>query len=81
MMKPVLVTGAAGRVGGVSPRVIEVLRASNIPVRAVVRKIDDRAEKLRALGAEIIIADLTKTVCASVIQEHPILLWLACDTC
>ncbi|OAL43078.1 NAD(P)-binding protein [Pyrenochaeta sp. DS3sAY3a] len=58
---PVLVTGAAGRVGSVGRRVVEVLRASGLPVRALVRQDDERAEHLRGLGAELIIADLTKS--------------------
>ena len=58
---PVLVTGAAGRVGSVGRRVVEILRKSGQPVRALVRRDDERAEYLRGLGAEVIIADLTKS--------------------
>lgn len=58
---PILVTGAAGRVGGVGKRVVELLRASGLPVRALVRQDDDRAERLRDLGAEVVVADLTKS--------------------
>lgn len=58
---PVLVTGAAGRVGSVGKRVVELLRASGLPVRALVRQDDERAMHLRDLGAEVIIADLTKS--------------------
>ncbi|KAF2010264.1 NAD(P)-binding protein [Aaosphaeria arxii CBS 175.79] len=58
---PVLVTGAAGRVGSVGRRVVEVLRASGLPVLALVRREDERAQRLRDLGAEVIVADLTKT--------------------
>ena len=57
---PILVTGAAGRVGGVGRRVVALLRAANLPVRAQVRQDDDRAEQLRSLGAEVVIADLLK---------------------
>lgn len=57
---PILVTGAAGRVGGVGRRVVELLRAANLPVRAHVRQDDDRAERLRSLGAEVVVADLLK---------------------
>lgn len=58
---PVLVTGAAGRVGSVGRRVVEVLLASGLPVRALVRQDDERAKHLRDLGAEVVIADLTKS--------------------
>jgi uncharacterized protein YbjT (DUF2867 family) len=58
---PVLVTGAAGAVGGVGRHVVTLLRASNVPVRAVVRRNDDRAAQLRDLGAEVVIADLAKS--------------------
>lgn len=57
---PILVTGAAGRVGGVGRRVVELLRKANLPVRAHVRQDDERAERLRSLGAEVVIADLLK---------------------
>ncbi|KFZ18060.1 hypothetical protein V501_01385 [Pseudogymnoascus sp. VKM F-4519 (FW-2642)] len=58
---PVLVTGAAGRVGGVGKHVVELLRASGLPVRALVRRDDERAVRLRDLGAEVVVADLTKS--------------------
>ncbi len=48
---PILVTGAGGRVGGVSTYVVELLRKENLPVRAVVRREDERAVALRKLGA------------------------------
>jgi NAD(P)H dehydrogenase (quinone) len=57
---PILVTGAAGRVGGVGREVVEILRQRNVPVRALVRTDDDRAETLRAIGAEVVVGDLTR---------------------
>jgi len=57
--KPILITGAGGKIGGVSTFVVEFLRKEGIPVRATVRKDDERAEELRKLGAEVIVADLT----------------------
>lgn len=57
---PVLVTGAAGRVGGVGRSVVEGLRRRGLPVRAMVRRDDDRAEELRARGAEVVVGDLTR---------------------
>ena len=57
---PILVTGAAGRIGGVGGTVVEILRQRNLPVRALVRREDDRAEALRAIGAEVVVGDLTR---------------------
>jgi uncharacterized protein YbjT (DUF2867 family) len=56
----ILVTGAAGRVGGVGREVVEILRGRGLPVRALVRTEDDRAESLRATGAEVVAGDLTR---------------------
>lgn len=58
--QPILVTGAAGRVGAVGRTVVEALRRRNLPVRALVRREDSRAEALRAMGAEVVIGDLTR---------------------
>ena len=57
---PILVTGAAGRVGGVGREVVEILRGRNLPVRALVRTEDERAGSLRAIGADVVVADLTR---------------------
>jgi uncharacterized protein YbjT (DUF2867 family) len=54
----VLVTGAAGGTQGQTGRhVSELLLAKGTKVRAFVRKIDDRAEHLRSLGAEVVEGD------------------------
>jgi NAD(P)H dehydrogenase (quinone) len=58
-MSPILVTGAAGRVGGVGRGVVELLRQRGLPVRAFVHREDARATRLRALGAEVAVGDLT----------------------
>ncbi|MCI0431429.1 MAG: NAD(P)H-binding protein [Rhodospirillales bacterium] len=57
---PILVTGAAGRVGGVGGAVVEILRQRDLPVRALVRREDERAHALRAIGAEVVVGDLTR---------------------
>ena len=57
---PILVTGAGGRVGGVGRDVVEILRRRNLPVRALVRREDKRADALRAMGAEVVLGDLTR---------------------
>jgi NAD(P)H dehydrogenase (quinone) len=59
MESPILVTGAAGRVGAVGRTVVEILRQRGLPVRALVRREDERSEALRAIGAEVVVGDLT----------------------
>lgn len=58
MPKPILVTGAAGRVGAVGRTVTELLLTQGHAVRAMVRHEDDRAQALRAMGAEVVVGDL-----------------------
>src|SRR5215470_12584493 len=60
MTNPILVTRAAGRVGGVGGLVGEALLRRGQPVRALVRREDERAEALRATGAEVVVADLIR---------------------
>ncbi len=55
-----LITGAGGGIGSVSRRVVELLLDDGEPVRAMVHRDDDRADQLRALGAEVVVGDLTK---------------------
>jgi uncharacterized protein YbjT (DUF2867 family) len=54
-----LVTGAGGGIGSVSRQVVKLLLADGRPVRAMVRRDDDRATALRDLGAEVVVGDLT----------------------
>src|SRR5262244_151995 len=56
---PILVTGAAGAVGGIGRSLTEFLLARGHKVRALVRREDERAEALRRLGAEVVKGDLT----------------------
>jgi uncharacterized protein YbjT (DUF2867 family) len=54
----VLVTGAAGgQQGKTGRRVSELLLGRGVPVRALVRRMDERSDQLRALGAEVIEGD------------------------
>src|SRR5262245_52394782 len=55
---PILVTGAAGRVGAIGRTVTELLLKQGKAVRAMVRKDDDRAQALHKMGAEIVVGDL-----------------------
>ena len=58
MANPILVTGAAGRVGAVGRTVTELLLKQGKAVRAMVRTDDERAQALRALGAEVVVGNL-----------------------
>lgn len=60
MTRPVLVTGAAGTTGGIGGLVVANLLARDLPVRALVRRSDERADALRALGADVVVGDLTR---------------------
>ncbi|MDE1194235.1 NmrA family transcriptional regulator [Pseudomonas sp. Bc-h] len=51
----ILVSGATGFTGR---KTVEILLEKDIPVRALVRTDDQRAEELRKLGAEVVIGDL-----------------------
>jgi uncharacterized protein YbjT (DUF2867 family) len=58
MVKPILVTSAAGgRQGKTGRHVAEQLLARGVGVRAFVRKLDERSERLRTLGADIFEGD------------------------
>jgi uncharacterized protein YbjT (DUF2867 family) len=58
MTTPILVTGAAGRVGGVGRMVAELLLKRGKAVRAMVRTDDERAQVLHDMGAEVVVGDL-----------------------
>src|SRR5262249_28288401 len=58
MTSPILVTGAAGRVGAVGRTVTELLLQQGKAVRAMVRNEDERAQALRDKGAEVVVGDL-----------------------
>jgi uncharacterized protein YbjT (DUF2867 family) len=51
----VLVTGATGKIGGA---VAAQLLERGVPTRALVHRVDARSERLRALGAEVVVADM-----------------------
>src|SRR6188474_31719 len=58
MAGPILVTGAAGRVGAVGRMVTELLLKQGKAVRAMVRNENERAQALRDMGAEVVVGDL-----------------------
>jgi NAD(P)H dehydrogenase (quinone) len=51
----ILVTGATGKSG---TQTVALLREQGLPVRALVRTLDDRADRLRQQGAEVVQGDL-----------------------
>jgi uncharacterized protein YbjT (DUF2867 family) len=58
-MAPVLVTGAAGGIqGSTGLHVTRLLLDKGWPVRAFVHRLDDRSDRLRTLGAEVVDGDL-----------------------
>ena len=59
MSSKILVTGAAGgNQGATGNRLTRLLREKGVPVRAFVRKVDERSEVLRGTGAEVFAGDL-----------------------
>jgi uncharacterized protein YbjT (DUF2867 family) len=58
MANLILVTGAAGRVGGTGRTVTELLLQQGKAVRAMVRNEDERAQALRRMGAEVVVGNL-----------------------
>ena len=54
----ILVTGAAGGVGSTAHTAIATLLEQGRTVRAMVRKRDTRADTLRDMGAEVVVADM-----------------------
>jgi NAD(P)H dehydrogenase (quinone) len=56
--EPILITGAAGQIGAVGRTVTGLLLERGLPVRALVRREDERAAALRAAGAEVVVGDL-----------------------
>jgi uncharacterized protein YbjT (DUF2867 family) len=58
----ILVTGAADGVGSTARVAIAILLEQNHRVRAMVRKLDARADTLRDQGAEVVVADMLDIV-------------------
>jgi uncharacterized protein YbjT (DUF2867 family) len=55
---PILVTGAAGRVGAIGRSVTKLLLKQGRSVRTMVRNEDERAQTLREMGAEVVVGNL-----------------------
>ncbi|WP_263365082.1 NmrA family NAD(P)-binding protein [Edaphobacter bradus] len=59
MSSKILVTGAAGGTqGATGNRLTRLLREKGVPVRAFVRKVDERSDVLHEMGAEVFAGDL-----------------------
>ena len=56
-VRPILVTGATGRIGGTGRHVAAELLKRGLPVRALVRRLDERSEALQAMGIQITVGD------------------------
>ena len=56
----ILVTGAAGTHGGTGSYLVAALMMRGESVRAMVRVDDERARKLRATGADVVVGDFLK---------------------
>ena len=56
----ILVTGAGGGVGGVGGKVVALLHQRGRAARAMAHHDDDRVDALRALGADVVVGDLTR---------------------
>src|ERR1700731_853166 len=56
----ILVTGAGGGIGGVGGKIVALLRERGRAVRAMAHHDDERADALRALGADVVVGDLTR---------------------
>ena len=58
-MKPFLVTGVGGNVGGLGQKIVENLLSERVPVRAFVFEANEVTKDLQRKGAEIVKGDLT----------------------
>ena len=59
MSSQILVTGAGGGPqGATGNRLTRLLREKGVPVRAFVRKVDERSDVLHEMGAEVFAGDL-----------------------
>jgi uncharacterized protein YbjT (DUF2867 family) len=65
----ILVTGAAGGVGSTAQTAIATLLQQGRHVRAMVRTLDARADKLRDLGAEVVVADMLDIIAVRAAME------------
>ena len=72
---PILVTGAAGNVGSVGRSAVKLLRERDLPVRALVHRLDERSQALSEMGAELLVADLTDGRSKSIARLQEDVFW------
>jgi uncharacterized protein YbjT (DUF2867 family) len=71
MSQPILVTGAAGGTQGSTGRLItSLLLEQDLPVRALVHKLDSRSDELRQQGAEVVEGDLLNPASAQAAMRN-----------
>lgn len=58
-MKPILVTGVGGSVGGLGQKIVGDLLGAGVPVRALVYRNKDVARELEREGTEVVMGNLT----------------------
>jgi len=58
-MKPILVTGVGGSVGGLGQKIVGDLSDAGVPVRALVYRNKDVARELERKGTEVVMGNLT----------------------
>jgi uncharacterized protein YbjT (DUF2867 family) len=75
-----LVTGAAGGVGSTARTAITILLQQGLRVRAMVRKPDARADQLRDLGAEVVVADMLDIVAVRAAMQGCSVVYFAMST-
>ena len=59
-MKPILVTGVGGSVGGLGQKIVGELLDAGVPVRALVYRKKDVARELECKGTEVVMGNLTE---------------------
>jgi len=65
----ILVTGAAGGIGSTAHTAIAILLEQGHRARALVRRLDARANTLRDMGAEIVVADMLDIIAVRAAME------------
>ena len=58
-MKPILVTGVGGSVGGLGQKIVGNLLDARVPVRALVYRNKDVAHELEGRGVDVVMGNLT----------------------
>ena len=76
----ILITGAAGGVGSAARTAISILLEQGHRVRAMVRKPDARADALRDMGADIVVADMLDIIAVRAAMQRCSVVKKRCQT-